>query len=307
VSAPRVVYLSGGVGGARLAHGLGAALDAESLRIVVNTGDDFEHLGLHISPDLDTVMYTLADLAHPARGWGLETESFEALAMLQRYGAPGWFALGDRDLATHLARSDGLRSGQTLTAVTERLRSALGVAPALLSMSDGPCPFRIETRSHGIVPFQHWLVQSRGELPVHAVHLSRSAPATNGVLAALDWAELIVIGPSNPYVSIDPILALAGVRERVARRPVVAVSPLVHGAAIKGPLAQMIPALAARPADSAAIAAHYGTLLSLLVVEPGDEPEVREVPVLATNVRITGRAASRRLAGEILDWYRGRS
>lgn len=307
MSTPRVVYLSGGVGGARLAHGLSAALGAESLRIVVNTGDDFEHLGLHISPDLDTVMYTLADLAHPARGWGLETESFEALAMLQRYGAPGWFALGDRDLATHLARSDALRNGQSLTAVTERLRSALGVAPRLLPMSDGPCPIRIETQSHGIVPFQHWLVQSRGELPVHAVHLSTSAPATNEVLAALDWAELIVIGPSNPYVSIDPILALGGVRERVAARPVVAVSPLVHGAAIKGPLAQMIPALAARPAGSAAIAAHYGALLRLLVVEAGDEAEVRDVPVLATNVRITERPASRRLAEEILDWYRSRA
>lgn len=298
----RVVALSGGVGGARLLHGLSRALPEGALTAVVNTGDDFEHWGLHIAPDLDTVMYTLADLAPfdgGERGWGLAVESFEALAMMRRYGAEDWFSLGDRDLATHLARTRALRAGGSLTDVTARLAGALGVRTRILPMSDAPCPTLVET-DRGTLPFQQWFVRHRCP-PVRAIRFDGAAPPTAHVLRALDEAELVVIGPSNPYVSIDPILRLSGVREAVARRPVVAVSPLVGGKAVKGPLAEMIPLLAGEPPSTAALGRHYRGLLGGLVVERGDEAGL-PLPALATSTVMRSRDDSRRLAGELLDF-----
>jgi LPPG:FO 2-phospho-L-lactate transferase len=295
-----VVALSGGVGGARLLHGLSRALEPEALTAIVNTGDDFEHWGLSISPDLDTVMYTLADLAHEERGWGLSEESFHALEMMRRYGAEDWFALGDRDLATHLVRTEGLRRGEALSAVTRRMTAKLGIRARVLPMADAPCRTVIDTATEGALPFQTWFVRHRAEPQVKAVVFEGAPPAAPGVLDALARAELVVIGPSNPYVSIDPILSLPGVREAVFSRKVVAVSPIVHGDAVKGPLARMIVELAGVYPTPAAIARHYGPELGGIIVERGDEATVRETRVRAADTIMRTREASLALARTVL-------
>jgi LPPG:FO 2-phospho-L-lactate transferase len=297
----RVVALCGGVGGARLADGLAQVLPPDALTLIVNTGDDFTHWGLHIAPDLDTVMYTLAGLAPLDRGWGLADETFRAHAAVARLGGPAWFQLGDTDLATHLVRTEALRAGATLTAITDQLRRALGVGPRLLPMADAPRPTTIVTPA-GPLSFQDWLVRERGQPLVDAVRFGGTPAASPEVLESLDAADLIVIGPSNPYVSIDPILALPGVREAVLGRPAVALSPIVGGRAVKGPLAEMIPRLAAEPASAAAIRRHYGPLLAAMVVETGDESAITDLPVLPTRTVMTDRADRARLAHELLDF-----
>ncbi len=296
-----VVVLSGGVGGARLVHGLARALPPSALTTIVNTGDDFEHWGLWVSPDLDTVMYTLADLADVERGWGLAQESFAALERMRLYGEPGWFALGDRDLATHLTRTRALREGEGLSAVTARMCRALGIGSRVLPMTDAPRATWIETAEHGSLPFQEWFVRHRAPA-VRSVRFVGAPEPSSGVLEALAGAELVVVGPSNPYVSIDPILTLPGVREAMAGKPVVAVSPIVGGLAVKGPLAEMILALAHEEPAPAAIARHYGPLLSGMVIEEGDEPGLEGVPVLSTRTIMSQREDSLRLARELLSF-----
>lgn len=296
----RVVALSGGVGGARFLDGLQRALPAGALTAVVNTGDDFEHLGLSICPDLDTVMYTLAALGDEARGWGLAGETFAAMEMVRRLGGPDWFSLGDRDLATHLLRTEALRGGERLTAVTARLCAALGVEPRVLPMADGPCRTFIDTADGESLPFQEWFVGRRAQPAVRAVRWQGRPPPAPEVLAAIDACELVLIGPSNPYVSIDPILMLDGVRAALARKPVVAVSPIVGGRAVKGPLAAMIPALAGTPPTAGAIARHYGALLRGLVVERGDAGEVAGVAVRETDTIMRTREDRLRLGRETL-------
>jgi LPPG:FO 2-phospho-L-lactate transferase len=298
-----VVVLSGGVGGARFAQGMAAVLPAHALTVVVNTGDDFTWWGLAISPDLDTVMYTLAGLSHEERGWGLAGETFEALAMMQRYGGPAWFQLGDRDLATHLVRTQALAQGQTLSAVTAHLCERLGVLPRILPMADAPRRTCIDTDSHGTLLFQEWFVRERTRPAVTRVWFDGTDRPAPDVIPALAHADLVIIGPSNPYVSIDPILSLRGVREALAHTPVVAVSPIVGGRAIKGPLGEMIAQLAGRQASAAAVRAHYaerGTLLAGFVVERGDEGDVTDLPVLATDTIMSDRDARERLAREVL-------
>lgn len=296
----RVVVLCGGVGGARMLDGFAAALPEERLCAIVNTGDDFEHWGLRICPDLDTVMYTLSGLGHEKRGWGLKEESFSALAMVEGYGGEAWFQLGDRDLGTHLVRSEALRAGESLSSVTARLFEALGVRSRVLPMCDAPRPTFIETVHEGTLPFQQWLVRRRGQPRVKRVELrGQDATPAPGVLGAISEADLVVIAPSNPYVSIDPIVALTGMREALAARPVVAVSPIVGGRAVKGPLAEMIRDLAGRQPSPAAIAAHYEGLVDALVVQRGDEGGL-DLPVLATETVMGGRDDRARLAREVL-------
>lgn len=294
-----VVALSGGVGGARLVHGLDRVLPAGVLTTIVNTGDDFEHWGLSISPDLDTVMYTLADLAHVARGWGLAEETFAAFDMMKGYGAPDWFALGDRDLATHLVRTEALRCGETLTSVTRRLATALGVRSRLLPMCDARFCTRIETTTHGTLAFQDWLVRERAKPPVSRVLFEGATEPSNGLIDAIADAELVVIGPSNPYVSIDPILSLRGVREAIFAKPVVAVSPLVGGKAVKGPLGSMVMELDHRAPTTRFLVEHYGKLAGI-VVERGDEHDLRDIPKLATSTVMHTREDSRALAAALL-------
>jgi len=296
----RVVALSGGVGGARFLDGLARALPAESLTAVVNTGDDFVHLGLHVCPDLDTVMYTLAALGDEERGWGLTGETFAALEMVRRYCGPDWFALGDRDLATHLLRTEAMRGGETLTTITARLCGALGIEARVLPMADGPCRTMIETVAQGTLPFQDWFVRHRAKPAVRAVRFEGRPSPAPGVVEALDASDLVLIGPSNPYVSIDPILALDGIRAALSRKPVVAVSPIVGGRAVKGPLGAMIPELTGAPPTAGAIARHYGALLRGLVVEHGDEREAFGVAIRATGTIMKSRDERRRLAEDTL-------
>ena len=298
----KVVALSGGVGGARLVHGLARALDGD-LTVIVNTGDDFEHWGLHVSPDSDTVMYTLADLAHEERGWGLAEESFHTLEMVRRYNGDGWFALGDRDLATHILRTQALKNGETLSAVTDRLCRALGIGARIVPMADEPCRTMIDTEAEGTLSFQDWFVRHRAAPRVRAVRFEGDPPPAPAVLPALRAADLVIFGPSNPYVSIDPILTRPGVRDALEGRTVVAVSPIVGGRAVKGPLGTMIPELTGQVATAGAIAAHYGSLLAGLVVERGDEGSVSTPgapAVFATDTIMKTRADSLRLAREVL-------
>lgn len=309
----KVVALSGGVGGARLLDGLARAVIDErggELSAVVNTGDDFTHWGLHISPDLDTVMYTLSGLSHEERGWGLLEESWNALSMVRKYGGDDWFSLGDRDLATHLLRTQALGRGETLTAITQRLCRALGIRTGVLPMADGPCRTMIDIEPRAVPAgepttrsFQDWFVRLRAPA-VRRVWFDGDPPASQAALDAVARAELVIIGPSNPYVSIDPILSRPGMRAALAGRRVVALSPIVGGQAIKGPLGTMIPQLAGRAASAAAVAAHYGDLLAGIVVERGDEAELSGLPVrvLASDTVMRSRDERLRLAREILSF-----
>jgi LPPG:FO 2-phospho-L-lactate transferase len=297
----KLVYLSGGVGGARLARGLCRVLQPDELTLIVNTGDDLTHWGLSICPDLDTMLYTLAEVGDVARGWGLAGETFAALSWVERYGGEAWFQLGDRDLATHLMRTQWLREGQSLTQVTQRLSSSLGVRARILPMSDEACETMIEVDG-GTLPFQRWLVERRAEPLVRRVWSRGEARPSAAVIDALRESDWILIGPSNPYVSIDPILNLPGVRQLVAARPVVSVSPIVHGRAIKGPLVGMLASLAGSAPEPASIAAHYGPMLTGLVVERGDETSLYlpRLAQLATDTVMNSLADSCALAQRIL-------
>lgn len=294
----RVVALSGGVGGAKLVDGLAQVLPPQALTVIVNTGDDFTHWGLRICPDLDTVMYTLAGLAHPIQGWGLADESWNAFAMMERLGGPAWFRLGDRDLGVHLRRTERLAAGVSLTKVTEELCNSLRVGTHLLPMCDQPRATMLDTDA-GPLDFQTWLVGMHGGPVVSRVWWTGPSAASPAVLAALEQADLVVIGPSNPYVSVDPILALDGVRAALAKRPVVAVSPIVAGRAVKGPLAAMIPSLAGREPSANAIADHYRDILGGIVIERGDAA-TSGAPTFSTGTIMATRDDRVRLAREVI-------
>ena len=245
----RVVCLAGGVGGAKLANGLAQILPPQQLTIVVNTGDDFQHFGLTICPDLDTVMYTLAGVANAQTGWGRSGESWITMGEVTNLGGPAWFNLGDLDLATHLVRTHLLASGHNLTAVTGHLCNKLGIAVPILPMSNVAAPTSIETED-GPLPFQEWFVKERWQPVAQAVVLPEDVRATAQVARALEQADIVLIAPSNPFVSIEPILNAYPVREMIMDLPraVVAVSPIVGGQALKGPAAKMMAApLAAMP------------------------------------------------------------
>lgn len=276
-----VVALSGGVGGAKLAYGLSRVLAPEDLTIVVNTADDFEHLGLTICPDIDTVAYTLADLSDRERGWGLAGETWNFMAALARLGGEDWFNLGDRDLAMHVERSRRLRTGQTLSHVTAELTRSLGVAPLVVPMSDDPVRTFAET-DEGRLGFQHYFVRERCEPVVRAISFEGvekavMAPAFRAALSRPDL-EAVLICPSNPYLSVDPILAVPGVREAIGARgaPCIAVSPIIGGKAVKGPTAKLMAELGVETTQ-AAIAAHYHGLIDALVVDEADLDAVAEL------------------------------
>ena len=293
----KVVALAGGVGGAKLALGLHRALPEHALKIIVNTGDDFTHWGLHISPDLDTVMYTLAGLSHPQQGWGLSNETFQALDMMKRYEQTDWFALGDRDLATHLTRTQMLSQGLTLSEVTQRLCKALSVTRPIIPMSDESRPTTIHS-DEGPLPFQDWLVKHGARPTVSRVEFKGQPRTTTAVQDSLEEAELVVICPSNPYVSIDPILALDGIRDRLQHAKVIAISPIVSEKAIKGPLATMIGSIAGCKPSAQAICDHYAPLVDAAVVQEGDSADLAHV--LHTNIVMKTTDDRLRLAEEVL-------
>jgi LPPG:FO 2-phospho-L-lactate transferase len=299
----KVVALAGGVGGARLVDGLHRALPAGSLTVIVNTGDDFRHWGLHISPDIDTIMYTLCGLAPDARGWGIDGDTFHVLAEATRRGESDWFQLGDRDLVTHLSRSAALGRGHSLTDVTRTLCAALGVDRPILPMTDAPRPTIIVTRDGRELAFQHWLIRERAEPAVRVVRFDGSDHATKPVLEALDAADLALVCPSNPYVSIDPILALHGIADRLRRMKTVAVSPIVDGKAVKGPLGTMITDIEGRMPSAEAVAAHYEGLLDGYAIHRGDAFET-PLPILETNILIQSKPDRLVLAHELIDFAR---
>ncbi len=302
-----IVALAGGVGGAKLAHGLAQILEPEQLTLIVNTGDDFEHLGLHISPDLDTVMYTLAGIANPETGWGQANESWNFLDALNRLGGAAWFQLGDRDLATHVERTRRLRAGQSLTRVTTALSMALNVGPRILPMTDDPVRTMVLTDA-GELEFQDYFVHRRCEPRVTGFRFAGIGLArpTVAVLEALEAAEAIVFCPSNPFVSLDPILNLRGVRERVQAKGAVAVSPIVGGQAIKGPAAKMLAELNLE-VSAASVATHYAGLLSGFVIDEADSAlrssiSTDELSVLVTPTIMHTEADRARLARDVLDF-----
>jgi LPPG:FO 2-phospho-L-lactate transferase len=267
----RVVVLSGGVGGAKLVDGMARALPSGNVTAIVNTGDDFDLFGLHVSPDLDTVCYTLAGMSNPDTGWGRKDETWHVLGMLREMGAPTWFALGDRDLATHLDRTRLLGEGRTLSEVTRGFCADWGVKARVLPMSDDPVHTLIVTREMGTLPFQEYFVKYHFRPSVTGmrfVGLSRARPAP-GVIQAILQADLVLFAPSNPFVSLDPILGVRGVRQALTSKLVVAVSPIVGGEALKGPAAKMFRELGQDPSP-VAVLEHYRRLVSVFVLDEHD-------------------------------------
>ena len=311
----RCLALSGGVGGAKLALGLSRVLPPEALTVVCNTADDFDHLGLRVCPDLDTVMYTLSGLANRVTGWGQAHETWSFLEALSQLGGETWFRLGDRDLATHVERTHRLQAGESLTVVTARLCRALGVEAAILPMSDDPVRTVVGTPS-GEVSFQHYFVRDRCAPAVTGFRfdgIDRARPAPDFIAALEDNATAtVVICPSNPFVSVDPVLALPGVEAALqgSPAPVVAVSPIVGGMAIKGPAAKMLAELEL-PVTATAVARHYveRNLLDGFVVDRADASEAQELeasglPTLVTGTVMESLADRDRLAREVLDFAR---
>jgi len=274
-----LAVLCGGLGGSRFVDSLRRVVGDERLTAVVNVGDDVEVLGLHVSPDLDTVLYTLAGLLDEERGWGVRYETYGALEMAERLGGESWFTLGDRDLGLHLVRTSLLRTGRPLSEVTRHLCERLDVRTRLLPASDDPVRTVVETPA-GDFPFQAWFVGRGHSDPVlglryEGAETARPAP---GVLDAIAAADLVFLAPSNPFTSVLPILAVPGIREALAAKRVVAVSPLVGGRALRGPLAEMMASLGHEPGPRG-IAGLYGDLVSDLVVDPADVESVPEALV----------------------------
>lgn len=295
-----VVALCGGVGGARLCHGLSQILDPKQLTAVVNTADDFEHWGLWICPDLDTVMYTLAGRSHVEQGWGRADESFRTMEAMKELGGESWFQLGDKDLATHLFRTQKLRRKQRLTHITQELRSALGVANEILPMCDNPCQTKVLTHSGERLDFQRWFVGMQAKPKLSHVSFEGETVASDEVLRALENADLVILTPSNPYVSIDPIISRDGVRSILSSKTVIGVSPIVNGKAIKGPLGTMIPALTGRPASARVVLNHYRDFLNGFVVENGDEVGLDGTAILPTKTIMEDDDGRKRLATDIM-------
>lgn len=299
----RVVCLSGGVGGAKLVAGLYDALAPDELTVIGNVGDDLEVLGLHVSPDLDSVLYAVAGLADTERGWGRAGESWRTLESATGWGGESWFGLGDLDLGLHLVRTQALRGGARLSGATAALVAAAGLRLALLPATDEPLRTHVVTPA-GTLPFQEWFVARRHEDEVDALVYEGAAGARPGpgVLDAIERADRVVIAPSNPYVSIQPILEVPGVREALVRRRAacVAVSPLIGGRAVKGPLDRMLTRMAGGTTP-AHVARCYEGLLDRLVIDRADAPATADVPLVVSETLMTDREAARRLADTVLE------
>ena len=275
----KVVVLAGGVGGAKLAGGIARILPAEDVTIVVNTGDDFEHAGLTICPDLDTVMYRLAGVANDETGWGRIGETWRTMSEVTVLGGPDWFRLGDLDLATHLTRTHLLKQGESLTAVTHHLCAQLGIDVTVLPMSNQPAPTQIQSDDSNY-PFQTWFVQEKWQPPVRKVLLPEDVRTSRSVIRAFETADLVLIAPSNPFVSIDPILNVYPIRALMMDLPQasIAVSPIVGGQAVKGPAAKMMQELGL-PLTSRAVANYYDELIDGFVYDMQDAGQCDDLAI----------------------------
>jgi LPPG:FO 2-phospho-L-lactate transferase len=299
----KVVCLSGGVGGAKLARGLHDVLSPGELTVIGNVGDDVEVLGLQVSPDLDSVLYALAGLNDEERGWGRAGETWRALEAAREWGGEGWFMLGDTDIGLHLVRTQALRAGEPLSTVTERLVARAGVASRLLPATDDRVRTFLQTPA-GRFAFQDWFVGRGHADEVDAVEYegAHAARPAVGVVESIVDAELLVFAPSNPYVSIGPILAVADVRAAIAARGVrcIAVSPLIGGRAVKGPLDRMLMRMAGG-ATPQHLSDRYPGLIDALVVDRADAAGSADVPLVVTDTLMTDRDAARRLASVVLE------
>ncbi|MBI3170591.1 MAG: 2-phospho-L-lactate transferase [Chloroflexi bacterium] len=297
----KIVAFAGGVGGAKLAQGLAQTLPPENLTIVVNTGDDFEHLGLYICPDLDTVCYTLAGLANPETGWGRVGETWNTISNVEKLGGPAWFRLGDQDIATHLERTRRLKDGKPLSQITKEFCEAWDIKPSVLPMTDSPVRTMVDS-DEGELAFQEYFVHRRCEPRVKGfrfdgVEVAEPAP---GVREALASADAIVFCPSNPWVSIDPILKVV----REIKKTVVAVSPIIGGKTVKGPAAKMYSELGIEP-SALAVARHYRTILTGFVLDNADvnfEKQIKDLDVktLVTDTLMNQPTDRARLANDVL-------
>jgi len=297
----KIVALAGGVGGAKLADGLAQILPPEDLTVIVNTGDDFEHLGLTICPDIDTVCYTLAGLANPETGWGRAGETWNTIANVEKLGGPAWFRLGDQDIATHLERTRRLKEGQSLSQVTRDFCKAWGIQPTVLPMSDSPVRTMVDS-DEGELAFQEYFVHRQCQPRVRGfrfdgVEVAEPAP---GAKEALKSADAVVFCPSNPWVSIDPILKVI----KNMDKPVVAVSPIIGGKTVKGPAAKMYAELGIEP-SVLAVANHYRTILTGFVLDNADsniESVIKDLKIktLVTDTLMNQPADRKRLANDVL-------
>ncbi len=297
-----IVLLTGGTGGAKLAAGIAGALGPERLCAIVNTGDDIEIYGAHVSPDPDLVCFWIAGLIDE-RGWGLEGDSFAVMDALRELGVDVWFNLGDRDLAWCIERARMLAEGLTPAGALALLGAAIGLRARVLPMSSEPVRTWVCTPGGGWRPFQEFMIRARAEGPVEGLEFRGAEKASpgEGVLEAIDGASLIVIGPSNPLASVAPILAVPGIRAalKAAAAPVLAVSPIVGGQVLKGPTRAFMD-FAGLPATAAGVREHYGDLLDGIVA---DEP-LEGLPALETDIRMSDEGARRRLAGEVVAFGR---
>jgi LPPG:FO 2-phospho-L-lactate transferase len=302
-----LVVLSGGTGGAKLIEGLSHEIDAAQLTVVCNTADDFVLHGLNISPDLDTILYTLAGMSDSAKGWGIQDDTFTILQQLEKFGGETWFKLGDRDIATHITRTSLLRAGLTLSDVTDRLRDSLGIKTRILPMSDDGIETRVET-SEGEISFQEYFVKRRWQPDVKKIFyagVAKSRPAP-GVLEAIGNAAGIIICPSNPVTSIGPILAVSGIRDALKQVNVsiVGVSPMIGESAISGPAHKLMAAQGMEPSALGA-AKGYADFLDQFVIDSDDEAltnklETLGIRVAVTSIRMKSLADKRRLARQVL-------
>ncbi|MBK6793958.1 MAG: 2-phospho-L-lactate transferase [Anaerolineales bacterium] len=299
----KIVALAGGVGGAKLAQGLAQTLPPEDLTIIVNTGDDFEHLGLSISPDLDTVCYTLAGLANNETGWGRAGETWNTISNIEKLGGPAWFRLGDQDFATHLERTRRLKEGQSLSQITSEFCKAWGIQVTVLPMSDSPVRTMVDS-DEGELAFQEYFVHRHCEPRVKGFRFDgvEAAKPAPGVSEALEAADAVIFCPSNPWVSIDPILGVV----KEINKPVVAVSPIIGGKTVKGPAAKMYSELGIEP-SALAVAKHHRSTLKGFVLDHLDasmEEQIRQLGLatLVTNTLMNLPTDRSRLANDVLNF-----
>jgi LPPG:FO 2-phospho-L-lactate transferase len=299
----KIVAFAGGVGGAKFAHGLAHVLPPEDLTVIVNTGDDFEHYGLYICPDLDTVCYTLAGMANPDTGWGRVNETWDVIENAARLGGPAWFRLGDQDLGTHLERTRRMKEGQTLSQITEDFCKAWDIQSTILPMSDQPVRTMVETEE-GDLAFQEYFVHRRCEPRVRGFRFEgvEVAEPASGVKEAIQAADAVIICPSNPWVSINPILHVV----KSIEKPVIAISPIIGGKTVKGPAAKMYHELGIEP-SAVAVARHYCDLITGFVFDTVDrqlEGEIKSLNLrtLVTNTLMHSHDDRKQLASHILSF-----
>ena len=307
----KITALAGGIGASKLLLGLASVMPPEDITIIANTGDDIELFGLRICPDIDTVTYTLAGVINEETGWGLKGDTFECLRWLARYGEDSWFNLGDRDLATHIFRTHQMRTGSSLSEVTDQIRRSLGVRSTILPMTDSYTPTRVAT-DQGEMHFQEYFVRRRCEPRVREIRFDNieSAQPAPGVLSAILEAGVVIICPSNPFISIGPILAVPGVREalRQTEATVIAITPIIGGRALKGPAADMLSDLG-HEVSARAVAALYSDFLDVFVLDEVDASMEAHISSLSTNLAVTNTVMNtledkRRLARTVLQFVK---